>query len=273
MCLIVVGWKAHPQLALAIAANRDEYHARPTAPAAAWAEAPHIVGGRDLKEGGGWLALETARGRLAAVTNFRTARPPQAARSRGHLVRDFLLADAGAADYAERLSARAGAYRPFNLLLWDGRELVRLTNRPVATWTRLVPGLHAVANGPFDRDEAKSRRVTGALRDWLLHYDARREAQIDPLLAALADERPAADGELPADGMGAELERFLSPPFIRDARYGTRASSVVLVETSGRALFFERRFGPDGVAAGDTRLLLHLPCAAPAAPLAPGVPA
>jgi uncharacterized protein with NRDE domain len=265
MCLIAVGWQAHPQLALVIVANRDEYHARPSAPLARWPDAAAVLGGRDLKEGGSWLALNAERSRLAVVTNVRERRAPQAPRSRGHLVRDFLLAHEDAPTYAERLKAQALAYRPFNLLLWDGRDLVHLTNHPAPAWSRLTPGLHAVANGPLDREESKSRRVTGALREWLLRDAAQPQARIEPLLGALADERPAAEDEVPADGLDPALERLLSPPFIRGESYGTRASSIVLIEATGRTLFFERRFGPGGIPAGDTRQTLHLPCAQPLA--------
>lgn len=253
MCLIAIAYRAHPQYELLLAANRDEFHRRPTAAAAPWQDAPEVVGGRDLVGGGAWLAL-SARRRLAAVTNVRRMEAPDpSAPSRGHLVADFVRGDTTAEASAEQLMQQAGRYAGFNLLLWDGETLVYLSNRPAPTWQRLTPGVHAVSNAQLDTPWPKLRRLRAALSD-TFHLESTPERL---LFSSLADEQMPADAELPDTGVGLEIERRLAPPFIRGADYGTRASSLLWVPADGRDMtFIERRFGPSGVAAGESRLLL-----------------
>ena len=256
MCLIAVAWKAHPRYPLALVANRDEAHARPTAPAGYDPEHHDVFGGRDLVQGGGWLMLST-RGRLAAVTNVRVGRQPERApRSRGALVRAFVVGTASAQDYVASLEAEAASYGRFNLLVWDGDELAFASNHPQFSARRVEPGVHAMSNGAFDAPWPKGMRATRALSSWL---DANPQASADTseLFEALADTRTAPDGDLPDTGVGLELERLLSSPFVRGESYGTRCSTIVLVG-AGEASFFERRFGPNAQPGGETAALLTL---------------
>lgn len=256
MCLIAVAWKVHPRYPLALVANRDEAHARPTAPAGRDPEFHEVFGGRDLVQGGGWLMLST-RGRLAAVTNVRVGRHPEtAALSRGALVRDFVSGSASAQDYVAALAADASRYGRFNLLAWDGRDLAFASNHPGFSSRLVEPGVHAMSNGAFDATWPKGMRATRALSAWL---EANPQASPDTseLFEALADTRPAPDEELPDTGVGIELERLLSPPFVRGETYGTRCSTLVLVGAD-EAAFFERRFGPNAAPAGETAALLSL---------------
>jgi uncharacterized protein with NRDE domain len=256
MCLIAFAWNAHPRYPLILVANRDEFHARPAAPLAPWADAPDVLGGRDLKEGGGWLALNRARPRLAAVTNVREPVVATAPRSRGALVRDYLRGNDCAVSFAELIRVDGNDYGPFNLLLWDGEDLIYATNRLKPRWETVPPGVYGLSNGGFDAPWPKASRLTAALRRWIAGVDAAGAAEpdIEPLFAALADDAIAPDAELPNTGVGLEAERRLSPPFIRGSAYGTRAASVVLIDRAGQAVFIERSFGPDGVL-GETRLL------------------
>lgn len=259
MCLIALAWRAHPRYRLVLAANRDERHARATLPLAEWTDAPGVLGGRDLVHGGGWLALRSRR--MAAVTNVR--QPPEGqGRSRGGLVAGFLQSDAVTTDALHALAADAPAYRPFNLLACDGETLAFATNRPAGgggfAMRLLAPGVHGVSNGDMDAPWPKTVHAMARLSDWL-HASARRaedadaDADIQPLFDALADTIPAPDAQLPDTGVGPALERFLSPAFIAHPEYGTRASTVVLI-AEDHALIVERRFGPDGVPLGRTRL-------------------
>jgi uncharacterized protein with NRDE domain len=255
MCLIAVACNAHPHWPLVLAANRDEFHARPTAPLARWPDAD-VIGGRDLREGGGWLAL-SASGRLAAVTNVRVPGLTAGARSRGALVRGFAAGHESTENYARRLDVEGAQYGPYNLFLWDGASLAYAGNRPKPHWQKLPPGLHAASNGALGEPWPKLSLLMSRLGEWMETL-GEGEPDIAPLLATLAQDRPPPDAELPDTGVGLELERMLSPPFIRSESYGTRASSVVLVRCDGRASFFERRFGPNGTHQGDTRLELKL---------------
>ena len=261
MCLIALAWKVHPRWPLALIANRDELHARPTAPAGFDPEAPHVYGGRDLVAGGGWLQAST-HGRLAAVTNVRNGLSPEdAPRSRGSLVRDFARAGDGAMASVRALEDASAQFGPFNLLLWDGRELAFASNQPHAQHAPVTPGIHAMSNGAFDAPWPKSTFATRALEAWIKSIPdsgpaASDAPDIDPLFTALADRGIAPDNDLPDTGVGIELERTLSPPFILDERYGTRCSSVVLVGEDD-ILFAERRFDPSGAPAGESSTLLR----------------
>ena len=257
MCLIAVAWRCHPRYRLALIANRDELHARPAVAASPDPVAPDLYGGRDLQQGGSWLMVSRRR-RLAAVTNVRVglAGDPMP-RSRGALVRGFADATTPASDWLDALQPDAAEYGPFNLLAWDGDDLVFAGNHPGYARHPVEPGLHAMSNGAFDAPWPKSNHATRALSDWLDSPPPGDAATSDvsPLLAALVDDSPAPDTALPDTGVGLELERMLSPPFVRNARYGTRCSSVVLVDDAG-IRFVERRFGPDGRATGESDAVL-----------------
>lgn len=255
MCLIAIAWQSHPRYRLALIANRDEVHARPTAPAGFAPGQPDVYGGRDLQAGGGWLMVST-RGRLAAVTNVRTGAPDDGRpRSRGALVRGFVAGTQTARDAIDALAADAPEYGRFNLLLWDGDALQFAGNHPAFQRHAVAPGVHAMSNGEFDAPWPKSGHATQALRAWLEDSETREPVAdadaIAPLFAALADSTPAPDAALPDTGVGIEIERWLSPPFVRGERYGTRCSSVVLVE-GGAITFAERRYGPNGVVEGES---------------------
>jgi uncharacterized protein with NRDE domain len=254
MCLIVCAWRADPRFEWLLAANRDEFHGRPSAPADRLDEAPAVIGGRDLQAGGGWLHWSTGN-RLAAVTNVRVGLPEgKAARSRGALVADFVRGSDDAATALGALATTAGDYGRFNLLLWDGTALRHGGNHPHFHHGPLAPGIHAVSNGAIDDPWPKTRRAATLLQQWLgTNGDAGAGGDFSALFEALADRQPAADHELPDTGIGLELERWLSPMFISGPTYGTRASTVVALDRHGRWWFEERRFGPDGADAGASR--------------------
>lgn len=252
MCLIGVAWKTHPKFELVIAANRDEFHARPSARAEAWKDHPHIFGGRDLKQKGSWLAVSTS-GRLAAVTNVRRmATPDPNAPSRGKLVAEFLLGEASAADYAASLAEQAENFSGFNLLLYDGQELRYVDNHPEFEQAAVEPGIHVLSNAELDTPWPKSQRLRAALEGWVKD----KWESPAPLLKALADREPAPDAELPSTGVTPQMEKMLSSPFIVSPHYGTRCSTVVTI--AGNAIeFVEKRFDAQGQAAGETRQTLQ----------------
>lgn len=258
MCLIAVAWCVHPRYRLALIANRDEFHARPAAPAGPDPDRPDVYGGRDLQAGGSWL-LASTRGRLAAATNVRAGRSDeQAPRSRGALVRGFVHADAESAGFLAALAPTAAEYGRYNLLAWDGATLAFASNHPRATTHAVAPGVHAMSNGAFDARWPKSGHAARALAAWLDAPASYRDidaGMLAPLFVALADTTPAPDADLPDTGVGLDLERLLSPPFVRGARYGTRCSTVVLVDDDS-ITFAERRFGPDAQPLGESCVVL-----------------
>ncbi len=248
MCLIALALDAHPQYALVLAANRDEFHRRPSAPASYWDDAPQIFGGRDLQSHGSWLAL-ARDGRWAAVTNVRRMIPPDPnAPSRGRLIAHYLRDAQSAAGYGAELQSDADRYAGFNLLLGDADGVWYLSNHDGFHRTRLTAGVHAVSNAALDTPWPKLVALREHLRTWCARGDTERE----PLLEALASDTVADDAALPDTGVGAEMERFLAPAFIRGATYGTRASTVLTIDRAGHAHFTERRFGPNGAPSGQT---------------------
>ena len=250
MCLVALAWKIHPRWRLLLAGNRDEFHARPTAVLAPWPDIGSIQAGRDLQSGGTWVGID-GRGRFAVVTNVRDPLAMAASGpSRGRLPVEFLAGVPDAGRHARELVATAGDYAPFNLLMADADSCEYVGNHPRMEHCPVAPGSHGMSNGGFDVPWPKTRRLCAAMSKWS-ETEATDPA---PLWQALADESVAADEELPDTGVGIELERRLSPAFIRGPTYGTRASTIIAIDYEGRGYISERRFGPDGVFEGETTL-------------------
>ncbi len=249
MCLVALAWKVHPRWRLLMAGNRDEFHARPTAPVQRWGT-PHerVIAGRDLRSGGTWVGIGPD-GRAGVVTNFRDPMASTSGPSRGQLVADYLAGHSSADSYTQVLADRAAEYPPFNLVLADADSCQYLGNHPLQR-RALAPGLHGMSNAALDAPWPKTRRLTSVMAHWL---DNNGEA-LNPLWAALADETPAADAELPDTGIDLQLERSLSPAFIRGREYGTRASTIIAIDHAGTGFIHERRFGADGILLGETRV-------------------
>lgn len=225
MCLILFGYRCHPAFSLVLAANRDEFHDRPTDPAGFWDDAPHILAGRDRTAGGTWLGV-TRGGRFAALTNIREpARQQSNAPSRGVLVADYLRGNTPPGAYLHALTDDAERYNGFNLLVGDRTELWYYANR-AARPRRLEPGLYGLSNALLDAPWPKVTRGRHGLAAILDNPDGPRP---EALLELLADRSPPPDHELPDTGVGLARERRLAPLFIDGEHYGTRSSSVLLI--------------------------------------------
>ena len=250
MCLVAFAWKSHPRWRLALAGNRDEFHGRPTAPLAVW-PGTGILAGRDLRSGGTWVGLGRD-GRVAVITNVRDGLPPAFnGLSRGALPVDFLAGSIPAPAHAQALADVARDYAPFNLVLADADACTYIGNHPASGAHAVTPGVHGLSNAAFDAPWPKTRRLREALQAWV---DAGHD-DLALLWQALADERQAADADLPDTGVGLALERRLSAAFIRGKDYGTRAGTIILVGHDGQVSIHERRFGPEGLFEGETVLV------------------
>jgi uncharacterized protein with NRDE domain len=248
MCLILLAWRAHPEYPLVFAGNRDEAYARPSAAARFWADDPEIFGGKDLDKGGTWLGV-TRSGRLAAVTNYRdgaAARTPP--RSRGELAADFLRGADSPRAYLEGVAARASDYGGFTLIVTDLQRMCWISNRGGGIG-EVAPGVHGLSNHLLDTPWPKVTRGKQRLSALMKANEADLVAG---LLDALADRAVAADSELPDTGVGLQRERELSPAFVAGERYGTRASTALLVSRGNEVVCVERRFGARGVPQGET---------------------
>ena len=242
MCLLLLAYKVHPNYPLVVAANRDETYQRPTARAAFWHDYPHIYGGRDLEKGGSWLAIARS-GRIAAVTNFRDGyRSKNGVRSRGNLVSNFLSGNQPVSDYVNQVSREADAYNGFNLIAGDLEELHYFSNRGKHV-TVLMPGIHGLSNHLLNTPWPKVARGKKVLATLLQHET---QELVDGLFALLGDRATAPDDVLPDTGVGLPRELVLSPAFIISPSYGTRSSTVVMVDNHGQVAFIERSFGERG---------------------------
>jgi len=237
MCLIVFALDRHPRYKLILAINRDEFFERPTRAAEFWPDAPQVLAGRDLQRGGTWFGVSSC-GRVAAVTNFREPHGGLAhSKSRGMLVFDYLNGSDGAEEYLERISADADSYGGFNLLLGDAGRLFHFSNRGAGS-TAVSPGIHGLSNHLLDTSWPKV--VTARQRLGLLLQ--KEELQPEELLKLVSDSRPFPDRLLPDTGVGLERERMLSPLFISGDDYGTRASTLLMIDRENRVMFHERSY-------------------------------
>lgn len=254
MCLLVIAWQAHPRYRLVVAANRDEFHDRPAAPLAKWPAPDEILAGRDLRARGTWLGLDRRR-HFGVITNFRELQPPRSdAPSRGVLIPDYLRSWQNAQHFLTGLEPQASGYSGFNLLLVDGGSLWYASNRTTPFARPLPPGVYGLSNGFLDTPWPKLRRVRQRFDAWLSDSPAK---PVSSLFDLLDDRAPAtADEELPHTGISLEWERVLSAPFVLHPDYGTRASTVLLLEPSGAGYLAERRFGPRGTRIGEAEFAL-----------------
>lgn len=247
MCLILIAYRAHPRYSLVVAANRDEWFGRPTAPAGFWSDAPEVLAGRDLEAGGTWLGV-TRGGRFAALTNFRDpATLRDDAPSRGALVSDFLTSSADADGYLRSVRRDANRYNGFSLVLGDLASLRYFSNRGGEA-RALQPGIYGLSNHLLD---APWPKVCAGKARLAAHLDG--EVDAEALLDLLDDTQVAPDAELPRTGVPLERERALSPLRIRAGDYGTRSSTVLLVAQDGEVSLVERSFDASGAVTGVVR--------------------
>lgn len=240
MCLIVIGWQIDARYPLAVAANRDEFFARPTATLAWWSDAPDILAGRDLQDGGTWLGM-TRNGRFAAITNYRDpARTKPSPPSRGRLVSDFLAGRETPGDYLRRIEPLAQTCNGFNLLVADTNELYWYSNMS-NEMRQLEPGIYGVSNHLLDTPWPK---LLSAKRAFAAALPALPTT--DKLFSLLRDETLHPDEVLPRTGVSLELERKLSAIFVKTNGFNTRSSAVLWRDNAGKISFDEQTWLEDG---------------------------
>lgn len=237
MCLILVASHAHPDYPLVVAANRDEFFARPSAAASFWPDAPQVLAGRDLEAGGSWLGI-TRQGRFAALTNYREGgqqRPETP--SRGALVAGFLTGEANAERYLNDLAAHGADYNGFNLFVGDGRRLGYYTNRGAGPrW--LASGIYGLSNHLLDTPWPKLATAKAAFAKALADLP-----RPEPFFDLLTDREIVPDPHLPESGVPRDWERILSAVFVNSPDYGTRASTLLTIDRNGLVTLTERSFG------------------------------
>jgi uncharacterized protein with NRDE domain len=240
MCLILFAYKAHPKYKLVIAANRDEFYARPTLPAHFWSENGNILAGKDLEAGGTWLGISKTR-KISLLTNYRDLSNIKAnAPSRGHLVSNFLESDTDAKTYLKKIEESGDQYNGFNIISGDWNDLFYYGNYQKGVH-EIKPGIHGLSNALLDTEWPK---VTKGKRE--LEAILKGDGFLDEtLFELLYDNELAADEKLPETGVGYEKEKMLSPKFIKSPNYGSRCSTVLIVDNNDNATFSERTYSPE----------------------------
>ncbi|MFT6288089.1 MAG: hypothetical protein ACJA09_002846 [Alcanivorax sp.] len=245
MCLIIFAHNCLPGIPLVLAANRDEFFARPTAAADFWPGHPNLLAGRDLEQGGTWMGI-TRDGRFAAITNFRDPGATVGApRTRGALTIDYLLGKTSAQQYLLAVAARQKEYAGFNLLLGDSQEMWFLSNSGEARSAppvKLPPGLYGLSNAALNTPWPKVVLGKNKLQDCLTSPPTHLT-----LAAVVGDQHPASRQKLAGQGLDSEMDQLLSAQFIQAGHYGTRCTTTLWVsEEEGQADFCERSYNHEG---------------------------
>ena len=241
MCLIIFAYECHPHYRLILAANRDEYFHRPTESAHFWESHPWVLAGRDLEMLGTWMGI-TRSGRFAALTNFRDfSAEIKHAKSRGKLVSNFLCTSEYPIEYLQEVAKTRDDYNPFNLLVGDSSSLMYYCQQ-TSEVKELKPGVYGLCNHVLDTSWPKVEKSKQAFANYIDHQSL---IESQALLEILADEKKAQDHELPNTGISHEYEKLLSSIFIRGTDYGTRSSTVLLIDRNDRVTFKEKSFFQD----------------------------
>ncbi len=243
MCLILFGIETSPEFPLILAANRDEFHTRPTRAMEFWPDRPDILAGKDLEAGGTWMGI-SKQGRFAALTNYRDLSNLKSnAPSRGELILRVLEYQGSVPDALKALDTTAAEYNGFNLLAGEvGKtgQIFCYSNQD-RTIINVQPGVHGLSNHLLDTPWPKVANGKSQLKSIIETAPENNEA----LFNLLTDTSRPEDAQLPNTGIGLEWERTLSPLFIQSPTYGTRSSTLMRVNRAGEIQVVERTFGGD----------------------------
>ncbi|MFJ7972881.1 NRDE family protein [Psychrobacillus sp. NPDC096389] len=238
MCLINFQFHTHPNYKLIVAANRDEFYDRKAEPAHFWKDAPNLLAGRDLVGLGTWLGM-TKEGKFAALTNYRDPSAVGSGKvSRGEIVQKFLVGSLSSKEYLQSLNRDKEKYSGFNVIIGDAEKLYYYNNIE-GEITEIIPGTHGLSNKFLNTAWPKVEKGRESLK---AYSSSKMELDVDELFTMMTDSEVARDEELPNTGVGVELERQLSPLFIKIPNYGTRCSTVILVDNNNHITFSERTY-------------------------------
>jgi uncharacterized protein with NRDE domain len=238
MCILFVAINQHKDYPLIIAANRDEFFDRPTSASSFWHKQPDLLAGKDDKAGGTWMGI-TRRGRLAALTNIRDPQKINAdVATRGELVSHFLQGKQSAKDYLQELQHQRAKYNGYNLLFGTWRELSVYNNHLNQT-QKLSSGVYGLSNASLNSPWPKINKGTLKLEEYC--HDG-HPIEANKLFSLLRDSTQAADAHLPQTGIPLDWERRLSSIFILGNEYGTRSSTVLLIDKNQHVTWQERSF-------------------------------
>ena len=240
MCLILFSYKPNSRYRLVFGGNRDEFYYRPTKCLSFWNDAPGILAGRDLKGMGTWLGL-THTGRFAAITNYRDpASIKDNAPTRGSLVKNYLTGNQTPEAYLKNIKSADEYYNGFNLVTGDKNGICYYSNK-ADNIIPIKPGFYGLSNHLLNTPWPKVKK---SLADFEKLISDNKKIDPENIFRILRDTSHPPLDQLPDTGVGHVWERILSSIFIRSKTYGTRSSSIILIEYSGKTTFIERTFIP-----------------------------
>jgi uncharacterized protein with NRDE domain len=238
MCLIVFSYKKYDDYPFVLATNRDESYFRPTEAAHVWKTSPKILAGKDLKEGGTWLGL-SENGRFAALTNHRQMSDiKEDTISRGIIVKDFLLSEGNPREYLAELQRNGDKFNGFNLIAGTFDDLYYMSNKKEGIF-EVQPGNHALSNAFLNTPWPKTEQSLNAFEKILEPKGAPDKEKLFNML--LNDKRYPIE-MLPDTGLSKEAEKAVSSVFIETENYGTRSSTLVIVDKGKKVHFAERTY-------------------------------
>lgn len=240
MCLLLIANNSHPNYKLIIGANRDEFYNRPTEQAHFWEDKLNILAGRDLQARGTWLGISET-GKIAALTNFREGlKQKDNAPTRGLLTVNYLKDFLKPADYLSKIKSISNEYNGFNLVLGEIENLYYFSNKRNLV-EKLETGVYGLSNGLLDSNWPKVLESRIKFQEIIKKTDL----LTDDVFKILSDRSIVEDEFLPDTGIPKEIEKILSAVFIKTEKYGTRCSTVVMVDSSNKVQFVERTFNPE----------------------------
>ena len=235
MCLLLLAYKSHPNYKIILAANRDEFYKRPTLPLHNWKNHPELFAGKDLEGKGTWLGI-TKTGKLAAITNYRDmASIKKNAPTRGKLVTDFLMNKIPAEKYSDILIKTTKIYNGYNLIYGEINNLYYFSNLNDKA-LKFSPGIYGLSNHLLDTPWPK---VIKSKKKFSKILEETIPSKYE-LFELLLDSEIFPEKELPNSGLSKELEKMVSPIFTSSDEYGTRSSSVILIDNENNVHFMEK---------------------------------
>ena len=243
MCITIFSYQQDHEIPIILINNRDEYHKRPTAKSHYWEDHPNILGGKDLKAGGSWLAINK-NGTFASITNYRDTRLKtlNSPTSRGKIVTDFVLSNNQEA-FLNSLQENCSEYEGFNLIAGWANKIYYFSNI-TKELVQLSDGIYGVSNHLLDSPWPKLVKAKQKFQDLISHE--RNSFQSEEVFNFMIDNGSFPDEDLPDTGVGIELERFLAPLFIVGKQYGTRSTSILQISSAGKVDFYEQTYMPSG---------------------------
>jgi uncharacterized protein with NRDE domain len=234
MCLIVLAYNHHPDYKLIFAANRDEFYNRPSLPLHFWMDEP-ILAGKDLKEGGTWCGI-TKAGRFAAITNYRNLKAiKKDAVSRGKIVTDYLTGISTPELYSKGLADSANQYNGYSLIFGNKSELFFFSNQNKKLM-KLDSGLHGLSNHLLNTPWFNVKRG----KELIEQANENGDNLVNNLFSLLKDKTTSPEDELPDTGLEKDIEKKISSIFVETPDYGTRSSTVLLIDQKDNVTIIEK---------------------------------